>query len=357
MRTVYLIRHGEPDFPGGQRLCISRTDLPLSTVGRMQGILLAAALGNTGLSGVYHSGALRASQTAACLSPNTQRVEGFEELGVGAWEGLTFQEIRKRYPKEYEMRGKDPFNYLIPGGERPADCLDRAKRALRGLLERTEGNIAVVTHAGVCRLLLSDLLKQPSEDFLDVSQPYGCVNVLQYEDGEWTILSVGTRPHPSLEDTLCEKLHKAAGTPEAVYRHCLAVADKADALAALMERRGIALDRKTLRAAALLHDIARTAPDHAAAGAGWLARMGYPALSEIVARHHDWRGEDPENMPEAALVYVADKLVQGDRAVTLEERFGKSMKVCLTPEAKAAHQRRWEWAKKLYDYMTAGTGN
>ena len=357
MRTVYLIRHGEPDFPDGQRLCISRTDLPLSTVGRMQGVLLAAALGNTGLSGVYHSGALRASQTAVCLSPDARRAEGFEELGVGDWEGLTFQEIRKRYPKEYELRGKAPFDHLIPGGERPADCLDRAKHALRGLLERTEGSIAVVTHAGLCRLLLNELLKRPPEEFLDVPQPYGCVNVLQYEDEKLTVLSVGTRPHPSLEDTLCEKLHKAAGTPEAVYRHCLAVADKADALAALMERRGIALDRKTLRAAALLHDIARTAPDHAAAGADWLARLGYPTVGEIVSCHHDWSGEDPEDMPEAALVYVADKLVQGDQVVTLEERFEKSLKACLTPEAKAAHQRRWEWAKTLYDHVTAGTGN
>lgn len=36
MRTVYLVRHGMVDFPGGKRRCIGRTDLPLSEVGRKQ---------------------------------------------------------------------------------------------------------------------------------------------------------------------------------------------------------------------------------------------------------------------------------------------------------------------------------
>ena len=36
------------------------------------------------------------------------------ELGVGDWEGLTFQEIRRRFPETYALRGEDPVQYGIP---------------------------------------------------------------------------------------------------------------------------------------------------------------------------------------------------------------------------------------------------
>ena len=42
MREIYLIRHGMPDFPGGARMCLGRTDLPLGLRGRLQAALLGA---------------------------------------------------------------------------------------------------------------------------------------------------------------------------------------------------------------------------------------------------------------------------------------------------------------------------
>ena len=43
MRTIYLIRHGKPEFPDERKYCIGRTDLPLSEEGRTQ----IQALGET----------------------------------------------------------------------------------------------------------------------------------------------------------------------------------------------------------------------------------------------------------------------------------------------------------------------
>ena len=43
MREIYLIRHGMPDFPGGARMCLGRTDLPLGLRGRLQAALLGAS--------------------------------------------------------------------------------------------------------------------------------------------------------------------------------------------------------------------------------------------------------------------------------------------------------------------------
>ena len=139
-------------------------------------------------------------------------------------------------------------------------------------------------------------------------------------------------------------LLRAAGTPEPVVAHCRAVAEKALRLADRAEEVGAAPNRENLYAAALLHDVARTEPGHAAVGAAWLRTLGYPEIAEIIARHHDWEGEE---IDDAALLFLADKYLQGDREVTLSERFALSRARCTTPEALQAHGRRLEAAERI----------
>lgn len=196
MRKIYLIRHGEPAFPAGERVCLSRTDLPLSQQGRAQGKALQAYFANIPLAGVYSSDLLRAKETAAILSPQVTIVPELQELGVGCWEGLTFREIRARYPELYALRGENPAEYVMPGGERPADCRDRAMSALLQLLTEAEGDIAVVAHAGVNRLILCSLLGLELREFLTIPQPYGCINCLHEDGGALTVETVGLVPEP-----------------------------------------------------------------------------------------------------------------------------------------------------------------
>ncbi|MBO5555780.1 MAG: HD domain-containing protein, partial [Oscillospiraceae bacterium] len=111
---------------------------------------------------------------------------------------------------------------------------------------------------------------------------------------------------------------------------------------------GLSLDEQAIHQAALLHDLARGEKDHAALGALWLEELGYPALAPLVRSHHDWEGGAPD---ETAVVFLADKAVQRDRRVSLEERFAASQTKCRTAEALAAHQRRREAAVSLYQEM------
>ena len=194
MRTVYLIRHGEPQLPDGRRICLSRTDLPLSDEGHRQAERLAAYFADIQLEGVYSSDLLRAKETALHISVQATALPGLQELGVGEWEGLTFREIRERDPNLYARRGEDPAEHIMPGGERPADCRDRALTALRDLLQKTEGDIAVVAHAGVNRLVLCELLGLSLNQFLTIPQPYGCVNILYEKGGVLTAEAVGVLP-------------------------------------------------------------------------------------------------------------------------------------------------------------------
>ena len=62
MKRCYLIRHCLPDFPGGQRYCLGRTDFPLGAEGLAQAEEVASALPS--VARVYSSPLRRAVQTA-----------------------------------------------------------------------------------------------------------------------------------------------------------------------------------------------------------------------------------------------------------------------------------------------------
>ena len=118
----------------------------------------------------------------------------------------------------------------------------------------------------------------------------------------------------------------------------------ADGLCAALREKGLSLDARSVHAAALLHDIARGGKDHAALGARWLSGLGYAKIAEIVRQHHDLNGTA---LDEAAVVYLADKAVRGTKRVSIDDRFAASLEKCTTPEARAAHARRFEAAKRI----------
>lgn len=155
----------------------------------------------------------------------------------------------------------------------------------------------------------------------------------------------------------CELLWQKYGTPEKVRAHCRSVCRQALWLGEQVQKNGHKVDMKLIAAAALLHDLVRQEKNHAAAGAKILAKEGYPAVADIVACHHDFKASDwdMEFAREAAIVYLADKQIQGVTLVNLNDRFEQSKRRCETQEnAKEAlyfHQIRWEQAKVVEQYI------
>lgn len=109
-----------------------------------------------------------------------------------------------------------------------------------------------------------------------------------------------------------------------VIRHSRKVAEIAVRLAAALLLTGLEVNLELVQAAALLHDLAKGRPGHAAAGASMLRGMGLDQVAKIVASHTDLG--DFRTLDEAALVYLADKLVRDEELVTLEERFRPALK-------------------------------
>ncbi len=350
MKTVYLFRHAQPEFLGGRKRCISRTDLPLSPLGRMQCVLLKEAFRDSALTAVYHSGMRRTRETAQALSSCLYEETALREIGVGVWEGKTFQEIQAQYPALYAARGRDPYRCRIPGGEAPEHCLKRIRAVFEKIAAAVPegGAAAVVAHGSVNRLLLCALRSRPMETYWALPQPYGCVNVVRCEGGVCRAACIGAQCTPPLTGAIIEQLYQAAGLPEEIRAHCRKVADKAMQLA-----QGFPVDQDKLYAAALLHDLCRREPDHAQRGAQQLAVLGYPETGALIRSHHDLEPR-ADIVTEAEILFLADKLVLEDREVSLEERFEASRNRISSPEALEAHDRRYRQAKRL-EQMICGT--
>lgn len=349
MRTLYLIRHGAPAFPGGNRVCLSRTDLPLSVTGRLQGVLLGAFLPAFPAGSLFTSPLLRARETASFIGEAVEK-DALTELGVGAWEGLPFSVIKEEYPALYAARGSDPYHTLIPGAEAPVDCKRRMRRCMDALLSGTRGDIAVVSHAGAIRLYLCALRILPERDFLTFPLPCGSVTRLVWDRGVITAADIGTLPEPALTRELCLKLLEAAGTPANVIRHSLAVEEQALRLAGDRP-----VDRALLSRAALLHDMLRTEPFHEKAAAGVMEELGYADVAAVIRTHTELPEALQNSVTESSLLFLADKTVSGEKAVSLSARFSLTREKCGTPEALRAHARRFAQAERIMQLLEEGT--
>lgn len=154
MKRVYLIRHGQPDFPKGVRMCIGTTDIPLGDVGVAQAREMAAGLPT--VTAVFSSPLQRAVQTAQPIGLPITILDDLRELHAGAWDGLNFDEIKRQFPDLYAARGSDP-TLPLPGGEKNEDGLARFQKAMTHAAEQTSGDFAVVAHGGVIALFLQAL--------------------------------------------------------------------------------------------------------------------------------------------------------------------------------------------------------
>lgn len=181
-RKIYLVRHGQIEIPVNKKIYLGQLDVDLNEKGIEQAQQLGLKMSNVSFEKIYCSSLKRTMKTAEIIGkhhdilPNT--IDEFREIHLGEWEGLSFDEVKKKYPKEFEKRGKEIFHYCVLGGESFSDCNKRVMKKFYEILAETTGNLLIVAHAGVNRLILCNILEKPLENFFQIPQGYGCFNVI-----------------------------------------------------------------------------------------------------------------------------------------------------------------------------------
>lgn len=126
----------------------------------------------------------------------------------------------------------------------------------------------------------------------------------------------------------CQELFDEAGTPDNVRAHCAATAKICKRMAENLNAVGYDLDVQLCASAGMLHDICRVKKNHSRVGARFLREHGYDEIAKIVYEHDGFEGLYPKDFDEQAIVCFADKLVQNDKVVTLDKRYGKAIEYC-----------------------------
>ena len=154
MKKVYLIRHGLPDFPEGKGMCIGTTDIPMGETGLAQAAQMARML--PPVTAVFSSPLTRAVQTAQAIGLPVAILDDLREMYAGEWDGLTFDEIRQRYPELYAARGLDK-TIVPPGSEDMEAALIRFSADLERAAAEAPGDLAVVAHGGIIAKFLQSV--------------------------------------------------------------------------------------------------------------------------------------------------------------------------------------------------------
>lgn len=188
--TLYLVRHGAI-VRSAVRTYIGQLDAPLSAEGAAQASALRERLHPVHFARVISSDLARSSHTARIIAGahanSIEMIPAFREISLGEWEGCTFSDIEQRFPAEYAARGRNMENWRPPGGESFADCRARVMDALRAILDGGHGNILLVAHAGVNRLILCEALNAPMASLHCIPQEYGCLNIIEFSATRFSV--------------------------------------------------------------------------------------------------------------------------------------------------------------------------
>ncbi|WEB42877.1 bifunctional RNase H/acid phosphatase [Streptomyces yunnanensis] len=201
--TFVLLRHGETALTPQKRFSGSGgTDPELSDAGRRQAEAAAAALAARGTIQAVVSSPLRRCQetagaVAARLGLDVRVEEGLREADFGAWEGLTFAEVRERYPDDLDAWLGSTKAAPTGGGESFAAVARRVAVARDKLLSRYAGRtVLLVTHVTPIKTLVRLALGAPPESLFRMELSAASLTaVAYYADGNASLRLLNDTSH------------------------------------------------------------------------------------------------------------------------------------------------------------------
>ncbi len=183
--TVFLIRHGVTSWHPERRV-LGQRDIGLSEAGIAQARASADLLAGIPLADLISSPLVRAVQSAKIIGKphgiDVARDPRLIDMDVGQWAGMTYQDVSSS--PAYQQFVADPMSTTIPGGENFEEVRIRAVSALdQALADSPSGStIAIVSHAGVIRILLAHYLGSPPANYHRIRVSPGSASVLSFAD-------------------------------------------------------------------------------------------------------------------------------------------------------------------------------
>jgi broad specificity phosphatase PhoE len=195
MGDLILLRHGETEWSKAGKHT-GRTDIPLTPNGQKAAAALAPALARRDIVAVFSSPAQRAIRTAALAGlTDVKQDPDLWEWDYGGYEGLTTPQIQEQHPGWFLWR-----DGVIPGdAAHPGETVQQVSERVDRVLARVEplmsdGNVALVAHGHVLRVLTARYLRLDPSDGKLFRLDTGTISTLEWEHAEPVIASWNVPP-------------------------------------------------------------------------------------------------------------------------------------------------------------------
>ncbi|MGW0333098.1 bifunctional RNase H/acid phosphatase [Streptomyces sp. NPDC003011] len=201
--TFVLLRHGETPLTPQKRFSGSGgSDPSLSDVGREQAERVAAALARRGtIEHIVASPLARTRETAAAVAArlglDVTVDDGLRETDFGAWEGLTFGEVRERHPDDLNAWLADPEAEPTGGGESFAATATRIAATRDRLVAAHAGRtVLLVTHVTPIKTFVRLALGAPPQSLFRMELSAASLSaVAYYADGNASVRLLNDTSH------------------------------------------------------------------------------------------------------------------------------------------------------------------
>ncbi len=201
---LFITRHGETEWNLQGRVQGSK-DSNLTNKGIMQAKKLGKYLEDTPIDRIYTSTSGRAMHTSKLIAAKRTidivPMEQLQEMNMGIWEGLTFDEISKKYEEMYKTFWQSPHRLKNHPGESFKALKERVVGAVLKIVQANEGkNILIVAHGIVLNVLMSYFENRPLEIlFHEPHMLSTCLNEIEVHGENYTIIRYAETDHYGLD--------------------------------------------------------------------------------------------------------------------------------------------------------------
>ena len=187
MVKLILVRHALTVDNQKSRLS-GHIDSSISEEGKEQIDKITNYLKDFDIDKIYTTTSSRTKDTVKKLSELKSieiiEKESLKEISFGDFEGLSFDEIKDKYPKEFQDMIEKGYEYKYPNGESLIDSYNRVCIELDNIISNNDDRtILICSHGGTIRNIITYLISNSYKYHWNFKIDNGSVTILEVQDG------------------------------------------------------------------------------------------------------------------------------------------------------------------------------
>ena len=187
MVKLILVRHALTVDNQKSRLS-GHIDSSISEEGKEQIDKITNYLKDFDIDKIYTTTSSRTKDTVKKLSELKSieiiEKESLKEISFGDFEGLTFDEIKDKYPKEFQDMIEKGYEYKYPNGESLIDSYNRVCIELDNIISNNDDRtILICSHGGTIRNIITYLISNSYKYHWNFKIDNASVRVVEVDNG------------------------------------------------------------------------------------------------------------------------------------------------------------------------------